>query len=196
MTLKAQICRFPSTFKARMVLVTTGLFASLLLLFGWGALERMHQSQHVVSDYQVALTQRVVQELDNQLETASRMLQAVASQAPVPQDARGQQAWLDQRISIRAAFFDQGLCIMNAQGRLVASTGIAPSVMQSGELGRWLQRAMTLEEPVLSLPFWAEVRGLRQPILILAVPVYDAQGKLAGRWRGRRICSAMACSGA
>src|SRR5574343_755139 len=106
MSIKAQICRFPCTFKARMVLVTAGLFASLLLLFSWGALERMHQRQHVVSDYQVALTQRVVQELDDQLESASRMLQAVASQAPAALDARGQQAWLDQRISIRAAFFD------------------------------------------------------------------------------------------
>ena len=180
----------PKTFKGRMILLLAVLFVCLLGLFTLASVQHMQIGQRQVASYQMALTKRTASELDNQLEVATKMLKAVAQQASIKtfDTPASAQEWLLGRTGIRAAYFDHGTFLMDAQGNLVATAAAEATANQMQSIEKWMRKSLELEEPVLSLPLWINWQGhsgrVDSPAILISVPIEDTEGRVIGAMAG------------
>jgi PAS domain S-box-containing protein len=178
----------PNTFKNRMVFLLAGSFLILFLLFVYGSMKHFGNAQQLVANYQMVLTRRIANELDIQLDTATRMLYSVAQRVPselLKKDATGADRWLEGRSGIRSAYFDQGLFLIDKAGAIRAEYETDSLAEYRGNVRKWAKRALELDESVLSLPIWVhQANGQITPVLLISVPIEDGQGDVVGAMVG------------
>jgi diguanylate cyclase (GGDEF)-like protein/PAS domain S-box-containing protein len=179
---------FPSSIKWQMVVVTAIAFPVTLFAFGWLSLGHVRDSSRITADYQMALTRRIAHELDSKLEAAQNALAALSRQvSPAILPHREiTKTWLDERTSIKAAFFDQGLFLFDREGRLLgASSDISDAVLPT-EFTRWVKLTARIEEPIISTPFWSggtsteAGAGARTMVSLVTAPVTGTNGEILG----------------
>ncbi len=176
----------PESIKWRMVLVTAISFPLTLFAFGWLSLEHVRDSSRIAADYQMSLTRRIAQELDAKLESSQDALEKLSRKIPpsVFRDPPLAKNWLDERSSIKDAFFDQGTFLFNAKGELVAASSDIPAGKQQPEFKKWADLTVRLDEPLISPPFRVNrtVEGHPQRVMIFlaTAPISDSDGRIVG----------------
>lgn len=189
LTVKAAHQWLPGTFKGRMIFALTGLFAGLLLLFSLASVKNLQAAREQTAQHQMTLTRRIAHDLDNQFETATAMLDAVAQRASPGIVANPVQAkhWLDDRTGIRIAYFDRGTFLADQTGKLITSSNAEQTLPLQADIEYWMKKSIDLDEPVLSLPLWINYQDApdqAEPFILVSVPITDADGKTRGAMAG------------
>ena len=169
-----------------MVLVTGITFPLTLFAFGWLSLEHMRDSTGIAADYQMSLTRRIAQELDAKLEFSQSALQGLSHNIP-PGALRNRALavnWLNDRISINEAFFDQGILLFNEKAELVASSKDFSVNNLAPDFKKWVNLTIRLEEPIISPPSRIEKPAPGQThsrmLSLSTVPITAPDGRIIG----------------
>ncbi len=165
----------PRSIRWQMVTVVSLVSAIIIATFGWTLERHMRESQAEIGRAQTALTRRIARELDVRIGETITMLSAMAASysATVPGGDDGMRTWLRDRPGARRILFDCGLFSARADGPVLA-VGDAFSIAGNPVFRKWLDKPLTLAEPVVAPPFQIDTAAGRQTVLIVSAPVYDS----------------------
>lgn len=161
-----------------MVLVAAGSLGTLALL-GWVSWRELHEADARIARYQAATAQAIARQIGDRLTEIFGPLQGLATRSRGLLPFASNQALVDEAVRqvwLASPLVDAAL-VASADGTIVAHEPRPAPLPSAAVLLDVLARARTGWRPV--------VTGLRtdaggRPTLILAVPVFDWEGGLAG----------------
>lgn len=165
--------------KAKLILVTCGLFLALFLLQTIPTIAYLQNKNFdTLKTEQFQRTCSMANEIDTKLQQAHLALQAVAKIFPIEQlgNVEKVQSWLNNRRGI-ASIFDNGLYLFNPQGLLYVER---PFI--EGRRGRdysfrpYYQQTVANNRPFISDPYTSSKHS--HPSIMMTAPIYDQQGQL------------------
>lgn len=169
----------------------TALAVSLVFLAFVGALASITLSyfetrfEETVYKQQMALATSVAQNVDSKLVLARDALATLVQDAPsdLLRNPDKAQAFLDRQRAL-LSIFDNGLYLISEEGRILAEAPFIP-----GGRGRDVSKfdvfkgVTATRKPYISKPFLS-VRAKGRPVLSIAVPLFDSQGRMIARFHG------------
>jgi diguanylate cyclase (GGDEF)-like protein/PAS domain S-box-containing protein len=136
---------------------------------------------NVITANQNELLTALQSELDAKLNSALTQLTAVAGVVPpeTMHDPVLAQRFLDDRVGI-GALFDDGLTLLNPQGKLIAESPLQPqrTMLDFSAQPAFIQ-ALAAQKPLITTPFYS-TRKPHHPIEQFIAPVRDTSGKIIG----------------
>jgi len=162
-----------------MALSLGGLFAIGMLTFVWVEEGHLQGIQNQAAHYQMALTQRIADDLDAHLEAAMAALDSVSSLVPAQlmDNTQAAHRWIGEREGLRASYFNYGLFLLRNDGSLVAMNTPQPRIAELPAFHDWVRKTVVFDEPLISLPFaiplpiTATNRATPATVLMVATPL-------------------------
>ena len=132
----------------------------------------------VLSQQQLAATTFFARDISGKMALRMEALETVADNVPpaLLADRPTLQHWLEERLAIRLLFPTGLMVIPPDGGPVLAQTPILPTRPTSFADRDWFIGAVTTRRPYFSKPLVTRATG--EPALVVAVPLYDPQGKL------------------
>jgi len=161
------------------VFLMVAVLMSSLAFFTYGYFEG--QFKRLIFDQQFTLVSSLAAEVDDKLVNSSALLQETAKR--MPSDAWGDpdkaQRFIDgcrETLSV----FDDGLFFLSPAGKLIAHTPHDPDLRgKDYSFREYYRQTVATGRPHISIPF-RTTRQHRDPAVMFTVPLFSADGKLAG----------------
>ncbi len=157
----------------------------MVILAAWGAIYLHFRPRIVeqVSRQQLGLVDSVALGIEQQLQDATRALEAVALGMPSDQERTPSrvQAYLNQQHALRS-LFGYGLVHLDAQGKVVAESPLPPGPSRTGvdlSFRPYFQAARQTKSALVSDPYVSS-RTPFHPAILVVVPLLDAGGGFQG----------------
>lgn len=162
--------------KHRLVAATVGLLAAFMWALAFiEAAVLQDRITELLANQQFAATRQLAAELDSKLHDRIAGLELAAAGLPADLSVETLQPLLAQRPLMRV-IFTGGIVVIGLDGKAIADYPVAP-----GRRGAWFgdreyfRRVVATGEPYVDKPIVG--RALQRPVLTIAVPVLDADGK-------------------
>ena len=168
------------TLKSQAAIMATVISVTLVSLFGWSQREPIRREMMAqIQAQQTALVKESAADLKQRLDTYLGVLERTARQMrTVHFDTAEQEAAFYQSIEPTSGLFD-GVFLATAQGRVTATSSRRPGVVGIDITDRdYFKAVMVVDQPTISAPLRNRVGG--EPIIIMAAPVHDNDGRLVG----------------
>lgn len=171
--------------KTRITLFTLIIFvASIWSLSFYASKVLQHDVQQLLGDQQFSTVTFVAAEVEEQLNDRFQYLQSISSAlAPAMLNNHpALQAWLEQK-KVLGIMFNAGSFFTNLRGDAIASVPVELGRVGTNYLDRdYVIAALQKGESTVGKPILG--RKLNSPVVVMAVPVRDAQGKIVGAMAG------------
>jgi len=168
------------TLKSQAAIMATVISVTLVSLFGWSQREPIrHEMMAQIKAQQTALVKESADDLRQRLDTYLGVLERTARQMrAVRFDTPEQEAAFYASIQPASGLFD-GVFLATAEGKVTALSPHRAGVVGIDITDRdYFKQVMVVDQPTISAPLRNRVGG--EPIVILAAPVHDNDGRLIG----------------
>jgi HAMP domain-containing protein len=157
--------------------VTLSFIAALVLVSGAQVYYVKNQMKKVLADQQLSLASRIADDIDQKMALNLQALVAASRMISAEKvgDVAALERILSERSTLRLLFND--LFVISAAGRSVVDLpalgrrGLDVSAQENFRV------TVATREPYISRPFLG--RALRQPVVTMSVPIFNARGELA-----------------
>ncbi|WP_295409615.1 cache domain-containing protein, partial [uncultured Thiocystis sp.] len=170
-----------NSLKTRVTLLTLAIFLISLWSMLWYASQMLRRDLiALLSAQQFTSASVVASEIDDALNFRIRALTGLARRIPpdLLSDSAAVQSLLDQH-PIMEDLFNRGFIAVNAQGSMIAEIPRSAQRVGINVADReYFQSALTQGKPIVSQPLVS--RKSPSPIVVIAVPILDAQGRASG----------------
>lgn len=158
-----------------MVLVMSVVSALIMVGFGWISQQAILESQVQIARSQMAITQRIAEEIDAYIENAQTGLVSVANTAPLEVLTSEETArdFVASRPGIRASFFTMGLFVADERGHLIGGSSPLPTLAVDPSFRRWVDRTVSLQEPIISPPLRVVFKDKPLTVLLITAPIFQ-----------------------
>ncbi|HEY4743330.1 MAG TPA: cache domain-containing protein, partial [Desulfuromonadaceae bacterium] len=172
--------------KSKMALAVASLFVLFVTIASYLTLSFFERSfKDAIATQQRTLVLSLANNIDDKLRIAQNALMAIA--ATVPPDAFTNvgyaQRFLDGKAGL-ASIFDNGIFFINKKGILIAESPYRRN-RRGKDLSfrEWVQKTVASQKPYISNPYFS-THSPGQPAIVMTVPIFDAQGNMAGMMTG------------
>lgn len=168
------------TLKSQAAIMATVISVTLVSLFGWSQREPIRREMMAqIQAQQTALVRESADDLRQRLDIYLGVLERTALQMhTVRFDTPAQAAAFFQSIRPASGLFD-GVFLATAAGKVTATSSPRPGVVGLDITDRdYFKQILAMGRPTISAPLRNRVGG--EPIVIMAAPVHDNDGRLVG----------------
>ncbi|ANH76333.1 diguanylate cyclase domain protein [Ralstonia insidiosa] len=168
------------TLKSQAAIMATVISVTVVSLFGWSQREPIRRELMAqIKAQQTALVRESAEDLKQRLDTYLGVLERTAQQMhTVRFDTPEQRTHFFESILPTSGLFD-GVFLASADGKVTATSPYREGVIGIDISDRdYFKQVMVVDQSTISAPLRNRVGG--EPIVILAVPVHDQDGRLVG----------------
>ena len=168
------------TLKTRAAIMSAVISVTLVSLFGWSQREPIRRDVMAqIKAQQTALVKESAEDLKERLDTYLGVLERTARQMSTVKFTTPEQAdAFYASITPMSGLFD-GVFLATAEGKVTALSPYREGVIGIDITDRdYFQQVTVVDQPTISAPLRNRVGG--EPIVILAAPVHDKDGRLVG----------------
>jgi PAS domain S-box-containing protein len=163
--------------KGRLIAATVGLLASFMWLLAFlSATVLQNRLEALLAAQQFAFTRQAAADLEAELQDRIDGLARAAAALPADLSYNALQPFLDQRLMMQG-MFGGGIAVIGLDGRAIADSPTAAGRRGSHFGDRaYFHRVVATGKPYIDKPIIG--RALQRPVLVIAVPAFDAEGKV------------------
>jgi diguanylate cyclase (GGDEF)-like protein/PAS domain S-box-containing protein len=181
MSLRTRLQGTWNSLKTRIVVLTVGLALAVLVLATLVTEHLLRRDYRALFEAQQgAMVSMVAASLNDALAMRLNALSALAGQAQATQAQSPAQ--LQALLKVHPAvqnLFNAGLVLLDAHGLVVAEVPVAAGRLGANAADRdYFKAVMAQGKPVISSPIMG--KALRRPVVVMAVPLRDAAGRVNG----------------
>lgn len=168
------------TLKSQAAIMATVISVTVVSLFGWSQREPIRRELMAqIKAQQTALVRESAEDLKQRLDTYLGVLERTAQQMhTVRFDTPEQRTHFFESILPTSGLFD-GVFLASADGKVTATSPYREGVIGIDISDRdYFKQVMVVGQSTISAPLRNRVGG--EPIVILAAPVHDQDGRLVG----------------
>ncbi|MDE2204498.1 MAG: diguanylate cyclase [Burkholderiaceae bacterium] len=168
------------TLKSQAAIMATVISVTLVSLFGWSQREPIRREMMAqIQAQQTALVRESADDLRQRLDIYLGVLERTARQMhTVRFDTPEQEATFFRSIRPASGLFD-GVFLATSAGKVTATSAHRPGVVGLDITDRdYFKQIMVSGQPTISAPLRNRIGG--EPIVIMAAPVHDNDGRLVG----------------
>ncbi|KHK57727.1 diguanylate cyclase [Ralstonia sp. A12] len=168
------------TLKSQAAIMATVISVTAVSLFGWSQREPIRREVMAqIKAQQTALVRESADDLKQRLDTYLGVLERTAQQMhTVRFDTPEQRTHFFEAILPTSGLFD-GVFLASADGKVTATSPYREGVIGIDIADRdYFKQVMVVDQPTISAPLRNRVGG--EPIIILAAPVHDQDGRFVG----------------